>query len=35
VRQGGVILGCVESVLYELLHEAGTPEFKEILQIIK
>lgn len=35
MRQGGVILGSVESVLYELLHEAGTPEFREILKIIK
>jgi nicotinamidase-related amidase len=35
MRQGGVILASVESVLYELLHEAGTPEFREVLQIIK
>jgi nicotinamidase-related amidase len=35
MRQGGVILGSVESVLYELLHEAGTPEFREVLSIVK
>jgi nicotinamidase-related amidase len=35
MRQGGVILASVESALYELLHEAGTPEFREVLQIIK
>jgi nicotinamidase-related amidase len=35
MRQGGVILASVESVLFELLHEAGTPEFREILKIVK
>ena len=25
----------VEAALYELLHEAGTPEFREILEIVK
>lgn len=35
MRQGGVILASVESVLYELLREAGTPEFREVLSIIK
>ncbi|MCS6775246.1 MAG: isochorismatase family protein [Chloroherpetonaceae bacterium] len=35
MRQGGVILGTVESVLYELLYEAGTPEFREVLSLVK
>ena len=35
MRQGGVLLSSVEAALYEMLHEAGTPEFRDILQIIK
>ena len=35
MRQGGVLLSSVETALYEMLHEAGTPEFRDILQIIK
>ena len=35
MRQGGVLLSSVEMALYELLHEAGTPEFRDILQIVK
>lgn len=32
---GGVMLSSVEMALYELLQAAGTPEFREILKIIK
>lgn len=35
MRQGGVLITSVESALYEMLHEAGTPEFRDILKIIK
>jgi isochorismate hydrolase len=35
MRQGGVLLSSVETALYELLQEAGTPEFREILSLIK
>jgi len=35
MRQGGVLLSSVEMALFEMLHEAGTPEFREILQIVK
>ena len=35
MRQGGVLLSSVEAALYEMLHEAGTPEFRDILQTIK
>ena len=35
MRQGGVLLTSVEAALYEMLHEAGTPEFRDILRIIK
>lgn len=35
MRQGGVLLSTVEMALYEMLHEAGTPEFREILKLIK
>ena len=35
MRQSGAIITSVESVLYELLEEAGTNDFREILSIIK
>lgn len=35
MRAGRVLLTSVEMALYELLHEAGTPEFRDILKIIK
>jgi len=35
MRLGGVIPTSVETVLYELLRQAGTPEFREILTLIK
>lgn len=35
VRQAGGLVTATESVLYELLHEAGTADFREILQIVK
>ncbi len=35
MRQGGAILSSVETALYELLQEAGTPEFREILALVK
>ncbi|UCE06013.1 MAG: hydrolase [bacterium] len=33
--QAGVILTTTESVLFELLEHAGTPEFKQISQLVK
>ena len=35
MRQGGILLTSVETALYEMLHAAGTPEFREILHVIK
>jgi len=35
MQQAGVILTTAESVLFELLERAGTPEFKQISQLIK
>jgi nicotinamidase-related amidase len=35
LRQAGVIITSVEMALFELLEQAGTPEFKQISQLIK
>lgn len=35
MRQGGVFMSSVEAALYEMLQEAGTNAFREILHIIK
>lgn len=35
VRQGGGLITSVETALFELLHEAGTTEFREVLNLIK
>ncbi len=35
MSKAGIILTTVESVVFELLEEAGTPEFKEISKLIK
>lgn len=35
MQKEGVVIGSVESAIFELLKAAGTPTFKEILQIIK
>lgn len=35
MEQAGVILTSTESALFELLERAGTPEFKQISQLIK
>jgi nicotinamidase-related amidase len=35
MRQAGVLLTSVEGALYELMEVAGTPEFKELLKLIK
>lgn len=35
MRQGGVLLSSVELAIYEMLQQAGTAEFKEIVQIVK
>jgi nicotinamidase-related amidase len=35
MRQSGILQTSVEMALYELLREAGTPEFREILQLVK
>lgn len=35
MRQAGVIITTTESVLFELLVQAGTPEFKQISQLIR
>ncbi len=35
MRQSGVFVTSVESVLYELLHEAGTADFRDVLAVVK
>ena len=35
MRAGRALMTSVEMALYELLHEAGTPEFREILNLVK
>ena len=35
VRQAGGLVTSTESVLFEMLGEAGTPDFREILRIVK
>ncbi|NIR50283.1 hydrolase [candidate division KSB1 bacterium] len=35
MSRAGVVLTTLESVLFELLEEAGTPEFKEVTRLIK
>ena len=35
VRQAGGLINATESVLFEILQEAGTPNFREILRIVK
>lgn len=35
IRQVGGIVGNTEMILYELLHKAGTPEFKAMLPFVK
>ncbi len=35
MRDAGVVITSTETALYELLHEAGGPQFKAILQLVK
>jgi len=35
MRQAGVMVTTVESVLFELLERAGTPQFKDVLGVVK
>lgn len=35
MRQAGVVLSTVESLIFELTLRSGTPEFKQILQIVR
>jgi len=35
MARAGVVLTTVEAALFELLERAGTPEFKQISQLIK
>ena len=35
MRQAGAVVTCVEAAIFQLLGKAGTPEFKEILRILK
>jgi isochorismate hydrolase len=35
MRQAGAVLVSTEMVLFELLERAGTPEFKQVLPLVK
>jgi nicotinamidase-related amidase len=35
MEQAGVVLGTTQMILFELLREAGTPEFKQALPLLK
>jgi hypothetical protein len=35
LRDAGARPGAAEAVVYEWLREAGTPEFKEILKLVR
>ena len=35
MRTAGAVIASTEMVLFELLEEAGTPEFKQILELVK
>jgi hypothetical protein len=35
MRQAGAVITTTESVLYELVGEAGTDEFRALLRIVK
>jgi len=35
MQQAGAVVSSTEMALFELLHVAGTPEFKEVLRLIK
>lgn len=35
LRHAGIVVTCAESVVYEWLEQAGTDEFRQILQLVK
>jgi nicotinamidase-related amidase len=35
LRTSGVVIGTAESAVFELLREAGTPEFKSVLKLVR
>ncbi len=35
MRQAGIVLSTVESLIFELTQRSGTPEFKQILQLVR
>ena len=35
MEQSGILISSAETAIYEMLYEAGTPEFREILSLIK
>jgi nicotinamidase-related amidase len=35
MRQSGAIVTCTETVVFDLLHKSGTPEFKDISKLVK
>jgi hypothetical protein len=35
IKELGAVVGNTEMIIYELLHRAGTPEFKELLPHLK
>jgi nicotinamidase-related amidase len=35
MERAGILLSSTEMAIYELMYEAGTPEFKEILEFVK
>jgi nicotinamidase-related amidase len=35
MRQSGAVVTCTETVVFDLLHKSGTPEFKDLSKLVK
>jgi len=35
MEQAGVVIGSTEGAIYEMMNQAGTPEFREVLKLVK